>query len=62
MTTANALHVPAPTSDGPVRQRMIWNLTDPTAMTWRNEISFDGGPFSLVDEYEFTATGKGAAV
>lgn len=48
--------------DGPVRQRMIWNLTDTTAMAWRNEISFDGGPFSLVEEYEFTATGKGAAV
>jgi Protein of unknown function (DUF1579) len=46
--------------NGPVRQRMIWDLTDPSAMTWRNEISFDGGPFSLVEEYEFEATGPGA--
>jgi hypothetical protein len=44
------------TGDGAVRQRMIWDLTDPSTMTWRNEISFDGGPFALVEEYEFTPT------
>jgi hypothetical protein len=39
---------------------MIWDLTDTSTMRWRNEISFDGGPFSLVEEYEFTVTGPGA--
>jgi hypothetical protein len=46
--------------EGPVRQRMIWDAGDPAAMTWRNEISFGGGPFSLVEEYAFTETGPGA--
>jgi Protein of unknown function (DUF1579) len=39
--------------EGPACQRMIWNLSNPEAMTWRNEISFDAGPFALVEEYEF---------
>ena len=39
-------------TDGPVRQRMTWNLTDPAVMRWRNEISVNGSPFSLVEEYE----------
>ena len=39
--------------DGPVRQRVIWNLTDPAVMRWRNEISVNGAPFSLVEEYEY---------
>lgn len=33
---------------------MIWNLTDPAAMRWRNEISVNGAPFSLVEEYEYS--------
>lgn len=41
--------------DGPVRQRMVWNLTDPGVMRWHNEISVAGEQFSLVeDEYTFT--------
>jgi hypothetical protein len=48
--------------EGPVRQRMIWDLTNPSTMTWRNEISFEGGPFSLVEEYGFETTGPGAQV
>ncbi|MGZ8740010.1 MAG: DUF1579 family protein [Gaiellaceae bacterium] len=43
--------------DTAVRQRMIWSLADPAVMRWRNEISFGGGPFSLVEEYEYTFTG-----
>jgi hypothetical protein len=46
--------------DGPVRQRMIWDLTAPAAMTWRNEISFDGGPSALAEEYAFQTTAPGA--
>jgi hypothetical protein len=41
------------TDDGPVQQRMVWRATGADAVTWRNEISFDGGPFSLVEEYEY---------
>jgi hypothetical protein len=25
-------------------------------MRWRNEVSFNGGPFSLVEEYEYAFT------
>jgi hypothetical protein len=39
--------------EGPVRQQMIWNISDPDAMTWQNEISFDGSPFALVEKYKF---------
>jgi len=47
--------------DGPVSQRMIWNLTDPDVMRWRNEISVNGAPFSLVEEYDFAFTGEARA-
>jgi hypothetical protein len=47
--------------DGPVRQRMIWSLVDPEVMRWRNEISFNGGSFSLVEEYEYAFTGEEGA-
>jgi hypothetical protein len=47
-------------AEGPVRQLMIWNRTDPSRPTWRNEISFGGAPFSLVEEYAFEIIGPGA--
>jgi Protein of unknown function (DUF1579) len=47
--------------EGPVRLRMIWNLSDPEDMRWRNEMSFSGGPFSLVEEYEYAFTDEGRA-
>jgi hypothetical protein len=37
--------------EGPVRLRMVWNLADPEAMTWRIEMSVGGAPFALVEEY-----------
>jgi hypothetical protein len=37
----------------PVRLRMVWDLTNPDAMTWRNECSIGGAPFSLVEEYVY---------
>jgi hypothetical protein len=32
----------------------VWDLTDPAAMTWRNEMSAGGAPWSLVEEYDLT--------
>lgn len=43
--------------DSAVRLRMVWDLTDPGAMTWRNEMSVGGAPFALVEEYRYTFTG-----
>jgi hypothetical protein len=37
--------------DPPVRLRLVWDLTDPAQMTWRNEMSVAGAPWSLVEEY-----------
>jgi hypothetical protein len=46
------------TSDGAtiggaqVRLRMIWDVADPARLTWCNEMSLAGGPWTLVEEYE----------
>lgn len=37
--------------EGAVRLRLVWDVTDPDALTWRNEVSVGGGPFTLVEEY-----------
>jgi hypothetical protein len=37
--------------DPPARLRLAWDISDPASMTWRNEISVSGGPWSLVEEY-----------
>jgi hypothetical protein len=42
------------TDDGPMRQRMIWDTTDPNDLTWRNEASVDGGPWTLIETYHMT--------
>ena len=34
----------------PARIRLTWELAGP-ALTWRNELSVGGGPWSLVEEY-----------
>jgi hypothetical protein len=39
--------------DPPVRIRLTWELAGPT-MLWRNELSVQGGPWSLVEEYVCT--------
>lgn len=36
----------------PVRLRMIWDAGGAGAMTWRNEMSIAGGPWSLIEEYD----------
>jgi len=38
----------------PVRLRLTWDASDPKALTWRNEISAAGSPWSLVEEYRMT--------
>jgi Protein of unknown function (DUF1579) len=40
--------------DAPVRVRLVWDVTDPEVMTWRNDISVNGAPWSLVEEYRCT--------
>ena len=37
--------------DPPVRLRLVWDASHPTDLTWRNEMSVGGGPWSLVEEY-----------
>ena len=44
--------------DPPVRLRLTWDITDPAGMTWRNEMSAGGGPWSLVEEYHCQPTGN----
>ncbi len=36
---------------GPVRIRFTWDAGDPEAMTWKNEVSKEGGPWRLIEEY-----------
>ena len=33
------------------RLRTVWDLTDPRQLRWRNEISPEGGPWLLIEEY-----------
>ena len=40
--------------DRPVHLRLTWDLTDPAAMTWRNEASMGDGAWSLIEEYRLT--------
>lgn len=35
----------------PVRLRLVWDLTDSDDIRWRNEMSVQGGPWTLVEEY-----------
>ena len=40
--------------DGPVRFRVTWELSDPGAPSWRDEVSVSGGPWQLVERYVLT--------
>jgi hypothetical protein len=40
--------------DPPVRLRLTWDASDPTDITWRNEMSVGGAPWSLVEDYHMT--------
>ena len=35
----------------PVRLRLTWDISGPAGITWRNEMSVGGSPWSLVEEY-----------
>lgn len=35
----------------PIRVRLSWDLTDPDRAVWRNEVSEQGGPWQLIEEY-----------
>ena len=37
-----------------VRLRLTWDASDPNELTWRNEMSVGGAPWSLVEEYRMT--------
>jgi Protein of unknown function (DUF1579) len=40
--------------DAPVRIQLTWDITNPTDLRWRNEMSVGGGPWTLVEEYRCT--------
>jgi hypothetical protein len=42
--------------DRPVRLRLVWDMSNPREMTWRNEMSVAGAPWSLVEEYRCRPT------
>ena len=35
-----------------VRLRMIWDASNPDAMTWLNEMSIADGPWNLIEDYQ----------
>jgi uncharacterized protein DUF1579 len=37
-----------------VRLRMVWDASDPADITWRNEASVGGGPWTLIETYHMT--------
>jgi Protein of unknown function (DUF1579) len=40
--------------DVPVRLRLVWKIITPDDMSWRNEMSAQGAPYVLVEEYHCT--------
>ncbi|HZD43127.1 MAG TPA: DUF1579 family protein [Methanomicrobiales archaeon] len=40
--------------DSPVKLRFTWNAGDPNAVLWKNEMSMNGGPYQLIEEYVIT--------
>jgi hypothetical protein len=38
-------------ADGPVAFRITWDLSEPAAPTWVDEMSIGGGPWQLVEGY-----------
>ena len=39
---------------GSIRLRLVWDITDPTDITWRNEMSVGGEAWLLIEEYQCT--------
>jgi hypothetical protein len=46
-------------AEAPVRIRLVWDLTDPNLLIWRNEMSVAGSPWSLVEQYDCRPMGLG---
>ena len=40
-----------------MRLRLVWDVSNPRELRWRNEMSVAGGPFGLVEEYRMTPVG-----
>jgi hypothetical protein len=38
--------------DPPVRLRMTWDISQPPSLRWRNEMSVQAAPWTLVEEYD----------
>jgi hypothetical protein len=42
------------TDEGPAAFRVTWDLADPEAPSWIDEVSLDGGPWQLIERYVMT--------
>jgi hypothetical protein len=42
------------TDPGPARFRLTWDLAHPEGPHWTDEVSVDGGPWRVVEEYGLT--------
>lgn len=40
--------------EGPVKLRFTWDIHDSKAVTWKNEMSIEGGPWNLIEKYLMT--------
>lgn len=38
--------------DAPPRLKMIWDVSAPECLEWRNEMSIDGTTWQLIEEYQ----------
>jgi hypothetical protein len=43
-----------------VRLRMVWDASDPSTLYWKNEMSIDGRPWALIEEYEMKPVQPGS--
>jgi hypothetical protein len=44
-------------SDSFPRIRLTWDVSDPTVVLWRNEMTFDGSTWALVEDYRIIPAG-----
>jgi hypothetical protein len=43
--------------ESPVRLRFTWEVVDERTVGWKNELSFGGGPWQLIETYALTPSG-----
>jgi hypothetical protein len=43
----------------PVTFRTTWDVSDPAAATWQDELSVDGGPWQLIEQYTMAPITEG---